>query len=557
MRAPRRCSSEGQSGDGHKRRRRGKRGGKKRRRRAGARKNQTKAERLAKSNLRILYWNCTSLEQRRAVVEVLVYSGDVVCLQETRLGESKTFEPLGFSTPIYNRTGHGQVILVRAGIQHRELDVSRWSTESLHLVAIELINQPVRNIVNVYACNCTMKEADWMILNDIEGSLPGETVFVGDFNARGELWGNTITNTQCEALEDALDHCNLMCVNDGRMTRMAMRPGDSDGAIDLAVTTLRTSIACRWNTLGYHGSDHYPCTVDVKRGKSCVQKRPPKVFQYTSDGDDVISSVRSLTRSCNRNTKPAVTQPPWWNDELETLWKEKRQALKTSQRSREDEGLREEAKEATKKFKSVAKEAKDDKYDEFCKEVTADKALHKFWQLYGAMKNKKKSKTIPDFQRDDNVWVRSDEEKGEALFARYLQQTNQDNEVERTNLLNTLKMNFDGQGTDISLTPELVRFYISSAKDTAPGPDGVRKAHLAQLDETSTDELTDVINTSLESGEIPIDWLDSHLAPVPKPEKDPSKIASYRIITMQNTVGKLPEKAVAGMLADELEEKDL
>ena len=339
MRAPRRCSSEGQSGDGHKRRRRGKRGGKKRRRRAGARKNQTKAERLAKSNLRILYWNCTSLEQRRAVVEVLVYSGDVVCLQETRLGESKTFEPLGFSTPIYNRTGHGQVILVRAGIQHRELDVSRWSTESLHLVAIELINQPVRNIVNVYACNCTMKEADWMILNDIEGSLPGETVFVGDFNARGELWGNTITNTQGEALENALDHCNLMCVNDGRMTRMAMRPGDSDGAIDLAVTTLRTSIACRWNTLGYHGSDHYPCTVDVKRSKSCVQKRPPKVFQYTSDGDDVISSVRSLTRSCNRNTKPAVTQPPWWNDELETLWKEKRQALKTSQRSREDEGL--------------------------------------------------------------------------------------------------------------------------------------------------------------------------------------------------------------------------
>ena len=86
-----------------------------------------------------------------------------------------------------------------------------------------------------------------------------------------------------------------------------------------------------------------------------------------------------------------------------------------------------------------------------------------------------------------------------------MQQTNQDNEVERTNLLNTLKMNFDGQGTDISLTPELVRFYISSAKDTAPGPDGVRKAHLAQLDETSTDELTDVINTSLESGEIPID----------------------------------------------------
>ena len=37
---------------------------------------------------------------------------------------------------------------------------------------------------------------------------------------------------------------------------------------------------------------------------------------------------------------------------------------------------------------ATAKDVKDDKYDEFCKEVTADKALHKFWQLYGAMKNK-------------------------------------------------------------------------------------------------------------------------------------------------------------------------
>ena len=53
-----------------------------------------------------------------------------------------------------------------------------------------------------------------MTLNNVEGSLSGETVFVGDFNARGESWGNTITNTQGEALEDALDHCNLTCVND-------------------------------------------------------------------------------------------------------------------------------------------------------------------------------------------------------------------------------------------------------------------------------------------------------------------------------------------------------
>ena len=173
------------------------------------------------------------------------------------------------------------------------------------------------------------------------------------------------------------------------------------------------------------------------------------------------------------------------------------------------------------------------------------------------MKNKHKTKTIPDFQREDDIWVRSDEEKGQALFERYLQQTNQDNEIERRNLLNDLQMNFHDDVSDISLTAEEVKYYISSGKDTAPGPDGVRKAHLMQLDDAGIEMLTKVYNTSFEQREIPNDWLDSHLAPVPKPEKDPRKIASYRIITMENTIGKLPEKAVSRRLAAELEEKAL
>ena len=121
------------------------------------------------------------------------------------------------------------------------------------------------------------------------------------------------------------------------------------------------------------------------------------------------------------------------------MWEDKKNALKASQNKKCDEDLKAAAKEATRQFKIVSKEAKCDKYEEFCKEVTADKALHKFWQLYGAMNNKQKSRTIPDFQREDNVWVRSDEEKGEALFNRYMLQTNQDNEQERKDLISEHK----------------------------------------------------------------------------------------------------------------------
>ena len=66
-----------------------------------------------------------------------------------------------------------------------------------------------------------------------------------------------------------------------------------------------------------------------------------------------------------------------------------------------------------------------------------------------------------------------------------------------------------------------------------------------------------VLNQSLEKGDISDDWLDSHMTPVLKPEKDPRKIASYRIITKQNTIGKLLEKSVARKQAHELEKKKL
>ena len=69
--------------------------------------------------------------------------------------------------------------------------------------------------------------------------------------------------------------------------------------------------------------------------------------------------------------------------------------------------------------------------------------------------------------------------------------------------------------------------------------------------------LTNTLNNSLAEQNIPEDWLDSHLAPVPKPGKDKTSIKGYRIVTMQNTVGKLLEKIVARRLANQLERDNL
>ena len=275
------------NGNGKKRR---KRGGKGRKRRAGARRNQKKAERIAKANLRIINWNCRSLSARGVLADKVVYGADVVCLQETRLGESE-YTLDDFHT-YYSRTGHGQVIFVRSSIRHCLLDVSRWATPSLHLSAVELQDQPIRNVVNVYACNATMTVDQWSALAELEESLPGVTLLCGDFNARGSEWGNAITNPQGTALENALDQTTLACLNNGSMTRFANQEGHTDSAIDLSLVSVAALDDCTWSTMPCHGSDHVPCLTLVRRRQSRVKRRVKRAFTYATDEDDIITRLR-------------------------------------------------------------------------------------------------------------------------------------------------------------------------------------------------------------------------------------------------------------------------
>ena len=104
--------------------------------------------------------------------------------------------------------------------------------------------QPIRNVVNVYACNATMTVDQWSALAELEESLPGVTLLCGDFNARGSEWGNAITNPQGTALENALDQTTLACLNNGSMTRFANQEGHTDSATDLALVSVAALDDC-------------------------------------------------------------------------------------------------------------------------------------------------------------------------------------------------------------------------------------------------------------------------------------------------------------------------
>ena len=512
-RAPSLSSSQGIISKRSRRKRRGR--GRERKRRAGARKRQLKTERIAKNHLRILYWNCGSLSVRRQTAEMLAYSADVACFQET---QRSVIKPPDFHAPVCSDIGHGQLIAVRKDIKYKELDVSRWATDNLHLLAVELLEQPIRNVINVYACNRSMKEEDWMVLDDLQMTLPGQTMLCGDFNARGAGWGNTITNPQGVALEDALDKCYLTCINDGSTTRTATRDGDSDSVIDLTLASFGVAQQCVFKALRAHGNDHFPCSVHIRRHKATRQQKRAKAFHYSAGGDDPISKLRAK-RSGARPKEQTRNQPPWFNKEVEGLWKVKKAACRRSQRNRDDDELREAAKQASNAFEKAASSEKERIYEEFSLNVSEDRTLHKLWQLHKAMNGATKRSEVPDFRREDGVWVRTPEEKGTALLERYLKQTDQGNEFERRVLMQGLQERFEDElrMPHTNIETSSVKAIIATATDSASGPDGVRYKSMKDLDQQGMQYLTNMLNDSLAKHSIPEEWLDSHLAPVPIP----------------------------------------
>ena len=396
-------------------------------RRAGARRTRLKSDRLGLNHVRIIYWNCSSVLQRRPVLDRLVYTADIVVLQETRLGDKGTFNLAGFDT-FYNRRHQGQAILVRESLKAREVDVTWWNCDEIQLHAVSIRNLPQPFVlVNVYACNDRVNAQKWQCLRDINDQRR-IVIFCGDFNAKGTLWGNTSTNTQGEELENALITTDLLCINDGNMIRMASQPEHEDSVIDLALVSPTLIPTCRFAVLGCHGSDHYPCVILVAKDRTRKQRQKINSFRYDHKGSDIVAKIRMDKCRSHIGRKKSWEQPPWWNEELEKAWVEKRHATAKWQKAKKTMPaqpdlillLKQGKDDKVGQFKTLATEAKAAKWDEFCCRVATEKSLKLFWRLHKTMNGPAKFKGIANFQSADMTWQKNDEDKGKAFLAHFL-----------------------------------------------------------------------------------------------------------------------------------------
>ena len=163
------------------------------------------------------------------------------------------------------------------------------------------------------------------------------------------------------------------------------------------------------------------------------------------------------------------------------------------------------------------------------------------------------TKTTPDLEDTNRARLETNEEKGQALLGRFIPQSNQNRKKKRKHVPTDLNRTVAQSGPDDELTEEEFNEALRrSGKDIEPGPDKIRYSDIKKL----TEEDRTIYQESFDKGYIPEDWTDSTLRPISKRGKA-HELNGYRILTMQNTVGKLMEGTVARKLARDLEDREI
>lgn len=116
-----------------------------------------------------------------------------------------------------------------------------------------------------------VKKLSLEILGEMSPYLKGKVICCGDFNAHSTLWDNC-SDGNGAVIEELMEIKNLVCLNDGKGTRINVRTG-TETAIDLTLVSNSLVGKCIWKVVRDTtiGSDHYPIVVEVNvRVEECI-----------------------------------------------------------------------------------------------------------------------------------------------------------------------------------------------------------------------------------------------------------------------------------------------
>lgn len=175
----------------------------------------------------ILQWNARSIlangQEFKQFINELNEEPDVMCIQETWLKPNLDYVVHGYSIIRRDRKseggGGGCAVFIKNQIQYRVVGIG----EEQEYIVVEVWERcGVIRIINYYN---PCKKLDIEKLLNIEGQDSQKVIWCADFNAHSSMWGRTRTDTNGKIIEELIDERELVCLNNGRGTRINVATG--------------------------------------------------------------------------------------------------------------------------------------------------------------------------------------------------------------------------------------------------------------------------------------------------------------------------------------------
>ncbi len=305
----------------------------------------------------LLQWNARSLlangQEFKHFIKTLVVKPDIICIQETWLKPNLDFIMYGYSVIRKDRDlgkGGGCATFIKQGIPYRQLGMG----DDQECIMVEIWERGEEIVIINYYNPCKNLELNNLLT--IQGQNKNKVVWCADFNVHSTVWGGCHTDLNGRVIEELMEDRNLVCMNDGRGTRINIKTG-KESAIDLTLVSNSLAGVSNWEIWKNDtvGSDHYPVVCSIgERGeirlnggnlKWIFGKADWDKFQklneeaiikidLSEDIDEmnnqitstiIMAAENSIPRSSNRKERKLV---PWWTEECQQAVKNRNKAFR-------------------------------------------------------------------------------------------------------------------------------------------------------------------------------------------------------------------------------------
>ncbi|XP_046742523.1 uncharacterized protein LOC124409151 [Diprion similis] len=397
----------------------------------------------------------------------------------------------------------------------------------------------------------------------------------GDFNGRSRMWDPSGVNQRGELLEGWAASCGLCLHNDGR-TPTCVRPQGSS-VVDLTWTTPSlVPMVQEWRVLEDRESlsDHRYITFRIgssgrggHRGRASHARwswsrfdpsrfaealAPALAWGPTGRDRETASSLtawveRTMSEACdaaaprarNRGRRKAAF---WWNEELAAMRRACVVARRRLTRARRTAGnsssqeMEDAYRTAKKRFRDSIKAAKARAWEDLVGSVDSDPWGLPYKLVLGKLRTSQRGLTETLDEDTLGTLLGGLFPRGERCALRSLE---------------GLDWNEEWRVTDEEVRTAIRR---GSARNVAPGPDGIRVAAWSKVPEEMVALVARSFTLCLRKGTVPRSWKRARLALIPKGGAPDGPIPKVRPICILNELGKTFERVLVGRLGGWVEE---